>query len=71
MEEIRAKMLSGLRDAGTLTNEELQNQIKTLESELANMREVMAHGANEAMISFHNFIFKLHNPYIGIDFHLA
>ncbi len=53
MEEIRAKMLSGLRDAGTLTNEELQNQIKTLESELANMREVMAHGANEAMISFH------------------
>lgn len=52
MEGIRAKMLLGLKDAGGQTNEELQKQIQTMEADLVNLREVMAHGGNEAMVSF-------------------
>lgn len=49
MEEIRARMLSGMKSAGDSTDAELKSQIEALRANLANMEEIAREGSNDAL----------------------
>lgn len=49
MEEIRSRMLSGMKSAGESSNEELKSQIETLRANLANMEEIARKGSNDVL----------------------
>lgn len=49
MEEIRARMLSGMKSAGESTDAELKSQIETLRADLANMEEIARKGSNDVL----------------------